>query len=112
MKQRIYIAGKVIGENEESCKAKFTEAKKIIEASGFTAINPLEVVQDWKTPWNVAMKLCIAKLCEADAVITLPCWSESRGAKLEKQLALIMDIPVFPFNNLGIEALNSYKWNN
>jgi hypothetical protein len=94
-KPRIYIAGKVTGEKIQDCTMKFGAWQKAIEAMGFEVVNPLEVVNDWRTPWDEAMKLCVAELIKCDAVFMLPCWTNSKGAKVEKQLADDLGISVY-----------------
>ena len=97
-KKKIYIAGKVSGEDLAQCTMKFGEAQKKIEARGFEAVNPLEVVGTWKISWEAAMKKCIKALMDCDAIYFLPCADRSPGAKFEKELALKLGIPITHFN--------------
>jgi hypothetical protein len=112
MKKKIYIAGKVTGENKEDCIAKFAQAKSTLEARGFEAINPIEVVGDWNTPWDKAMKLCVAKLTECDGILLLEDWVTSKGARIEFDIATQLNIPNFRGSFFGFEKLSDYKWNN
>lgn len=84
---KIYIAGKVSGEPIATCSMKFGMAQKELEGLGHIAINPLALVNNWKAPWPEAMKICIKGLMDCDAVLFLPCHTESEGAKLELLLA-------------------------
>lgn len=93
-KKKIYIAGRVSGEDLGECTMKFGTAQKKVENMGFQAVNPLEVVGDWKATWKEAMQKCIKELVDCDAVLMLPCAPGSRGACIEKQLAYDLDIPV------------------
>jgi|SRR5690606_17890573 len=86
-KKKIYIAGKVTGLPIHEVTMKFGQAQKEIEAQGFEAVNPLEVVGDWKCDWKIAMKKCIKALLDCDAVLFLPCWMDSKGAILEHKIA-------------------------
>lgn len=68
---------------------------------GHKVINPLEVVNEAfpeycpKVPWQKAMKITIlAMLLNADEVHLLPDWNDSRGAIIERNLALELKIPV------------------
>jgi hypothetical protein len=87
----IYIAGKVTGTPIHATTTKFGEAQKKLEAKGFEVINPLVIVSEkgngWHTDWQTAMRLCLIEMMKADAVYLLPDWKDSRGAKIEKQLA-------------------------
>jgi len=103
--KKIYIAGKVSGEPIASCTKKFRLAQKEIESMGFDGINPFEVVMDFKATWNVAMKKCVKALIDCDAMVILPCWQDSKGAKIERQLAEDLDIPIFNYNKSGLNVL-------
>ena len=94
IKKKIYIAGKVTGEPIAECTMKFGVAQKTIEALGFTAVNPLEVVNDFKATWENAMKKCIKALMDCDAVYMLPDCANSPGAKLETRLASEFNMPL------------------
>jgi hypothetical protein len=88
---KIYIAGKVTGENRLDVLYKFSKAEQLIKSYGFVAVNPIRVVNNWDCPWEEAMKLCINALLECDAVYPLPCAARSRGAMLELQIARSFD---------------------
>lgn len=105
MKKKIYIAGKVTGEPIAECTMKFGTAQKAIEALGYEVVNPLEVVGDWTTPWNVAMKKCIAALMGCDAIVLLADWQKSTGATIENNIATQLEIPIFNHSKFGLEVL-------
>jgi hypothetical protein len=105
MKKKIYIAGKVTGEPIKKCQLKFKTAQLEMESHGFIAINPLEIVTDNNTPWDTAMKMCIKQMLDCDAVILLPCWEDSNGAKIERKLANKLEIPIFTYCGFGLNAL-------
>lgn len=111
-KKKIYIAGKVTGEPQEACTEKFAIMKQAIEALGFEAINPIEVVGDWQTSWNKAMRMCVAKLTECDGVVLLPCWTASKGAKMEWEVSKMLGIPDFRGTQYGLQNLKEHKWSN
>lgn len=112
MKKKIYIAGKVTGELKHTTALKFATAKKEIEALGFEAINPIEVVGDWNMSWELAMRKCIAALMECDAIIMFDNWSNSPGARVEFNLAGKINMPAFRYSKGGIEVLKKHSWNN
>lgn len=87
MKIKVYIAGKVTGESIPECTMKFNEAQLLLQELGYIAINPLQVVNDWATPWKPAMQKCIKSLMQCDTVLFLPDWKDSQGAKLEMHIA-------------------------
>ena len=94
IKKKIYIAGKVTGEPIAECTMKFGEAQNKIEALGFTAVNPLEIVGTFNISWQDAMRKCIKSLMDCDAVLLLPDAFKSKGAITEMQLAIRLDIKI------------------
>lgn len=92
--KKIYIAGKVTGEPIAECTMKFGAAQKELEAMGFEVVNPITLVNDWKCTWDKAMRLCIAALMQCDTIFLLPDAYESKGAKLELDLAKMVGINV------------------
>lgn len=94
MMKKIYIAGKVTGLPIEEVSDKFKAAQVELENQGFTAVNPLVVVNDPQANWNQAMKKCIGELVHCDAVYLLPCHINSPGAQFELQIAARLEIPV------------------
>lgn len=103
-KKKIYIAGKVTGLSIHEVTMKFGEAQKQIETLGYEAVNPLEVVNDFKCDWASAMRMCISALVFCDGIYFLPDWNQSKGAKLEMEIA----------TNIGLEKyyyINDLKTN-
>jgi hypothetical protein len=92
---KIYIAGKVTGEPTEICKAKFGKAEYTLRSSGFIVVNPMNVVNDPNCRWSIAMGLCITELAECDPIYLLSDWKESRGARIEFEVAKELDLKMF-----------------
>ena len=91
----VYIAGKVSGiEMEARVLFKRTEIKLLLQ--GHDVINPMELEHDHDKTWQSYMRECISAMMRADAIYLLPNWRESKGARIEVQLA----------HNLGIKILN------
>lgn len=103
--KKIYIAGKITGLPINQVLRKFASAQSEIEDLGFRAINPVAVVNDSSCDWNIAMKLCIRELIDCDGLVLLPCWIDSKGAKIERQLADDLNIPIFNFHTFGFEVM-------
>ena len=93
--KKIYIAGKVTGEPIAECTMNFGTAQIAIEKLGHQAVNPLEVINDWACPWDLAMRRCIAALMECDAILALDNCKQSEGATIELQLAHKLRMPIF-----------------
>ena len=98
---KIYIAGKVSGEEVHKVTMKFGKAQKELDKLGYEAVNPIEVVNDWHCSWDDAMKKCIAALQQCEAVYFLPCYKESKGAQIELNFAHNNNINVYTdFNQI------------
>ncbi|MEO2064470.1 MAG: DUF4406 domain-containing protein [Christiangramia sp.] len=106
-KKKIYIAGKVTGEDLAVCTMKFGTVQRSIEALGFEVINPMELIQNKNTHWQVAMRICIMKLMTCHGIFVLRDHIDSRGATIEFQLAKDLDMPHFR----NINELKKAKWN-
>lgn len=90
---KIYIAGKVSGLPYHKVSMKFGKHEKKLLEDGHEPVVPLNIV-DRNDTWETAMRKCIAALCGCDAIHMLADWEQSRGAKLEHELALDLNIPV------------------
>lgn len=84
---KMYIAGKVTGTNEVDCAVKFHIAEQQWKLEGYDVLNPLQLVKDFSTPWDQAMRICLKAVCEADEAYFLDDWQDSKGARLEHQIA-------------------------
>lgn len=85
-KTRIYIAGKVSGENYDIVLKKFSEAEEKLDKQGFVVVNPTKLC---KKTWNYrkCMETCITELVKCDEIYLLPDWYDSKGAVLERNIA-------------------------
>ena len=125
MKKKVYIAGKVSGLPFLDVVEKFKKAYYEIEALGFEAVNPVPIVQQYlhDNPeylecteaqiWKLAMKLCIKALMDCDAIVLLPDWADSKGARFEHEIAENLDMPIFNASKGGLAVMkkNSTSWN-
>lgn len=114
MKQKtIYIAGKVTGLPIEEVRERFRHHQLKLEQEGHNAINPVELIEiinedrenlsrkhpdvHFKpiTEYNAIMGMCLCEMCvHADEVHMLPGWQGSKGATLERDVAIRLGIPV------------------
>ncbi|MNK53053.1 hypothetical protein D3C87_720040 [compost metagenome] len=89
----IYVAGaitKAPGLN----KQKFALATKQLRALGYIVINPHELC-DGLPPeeWKKCMRITIAKMVsDAEIIVMLDDWQESRGATIEVNIARSIEI--------------------
>lgn len=92
-KKKIYIAGKVTGLPRGQVVELFSRAERKLSQEGWEVMNPLKIV-DEKSNWQDAMRLCVMALMECDAIVLLPSWSDSKGARLEYHIAKEMGIEI------------------
>lgn len=90
---KIYISGKISG-IEETAAVNFKVAEKGLELCGFTPVNPMELKHNHDKTWQSYMKESIKALCDCDAIFMLLNWEESKGAQLEKQIAINLNMSV------------------
>jgi hypothetical protein len=88
----VYIAGKVTGLPQQEVYTKFMAKQLELENLGFMVLNPCNIIA-YDTPWDRAMRIAIGMLCTADFICLLPDWHLSAGAKVERELALVLNIP-------------------
>lgn len=84
---KIYISGKITGLQEEEAEALFSAAEKYLAEKGYDVVNPLKIKHDHDLSWVNYMKQDIKALCDCSAIFMLNNWEDSKGAKIEKQLA-------------------------
>ena len=77
---KVYIAGKITGDPEY--KEKFAQAELRLMREGHIVLSPA-AAPEGMTPADY-MRICLAMLDTADAVVFLPDWKESAGARLER----------------------------
>lgn len=94
----IYLAGPIsLGgtcapEQVAAFTRRFTETAEQLRAAGHTVLVPTELGE--RASWLAYMRETVPMLCAADEVRVLPRWKESRGARIEVQLARDLGIPV------------------
>jgi hypothetical protein len=88
----VYIAGKVTDLPYDEVYAKFMAKQLELEAQNFIVLNPCMHI-DKNEHWETAMRQALKLLLDADFICLLPDWADSKGAKLERDLALCLNIP-------------------
>lgn len=79
MMTKVYIAGKIYGDNDY--RQKFAAAEEKMKEAGHVVLNPAAL------PHGLSladyMRICFAMIDCADRVMFLPDWKSSKGARLE-----------------------------
>ena len=93
MAKTIYIAGKMYGLPEAEVREKFKKATSQLKEEGYKVVSPVSEFEGNKS-WEDTMRHSIKTMLECDEIHLLPCWQESRGAQLERDIALRLGMNV------------------
>ncbi len=93
MNRTAYIAGKITGLPKEHVQSKFNTITTQLSNQGYKVVRPVALTDDAPT-WNESIRNDIKKMLECDEVHMLPDWQESKGAKLERDIALRLGMQV------------------
>lgn len=96
--ERWYVAGPMTGYPDLNFPA-FHRAAADLRALGHHVENPAEINPMIGADWADCMRADIRHLVTCDAILTLPGWTESRGASLEVHIA----------QALGMRILGSWE---
>jgi len=93
---KIYISGPITGMPELNEPA-FASASLAIAEKGHVPINPFDVCCDIPrgSDWLAYMRADIKAMMDADAVLMLSGWAESRGARIEHSISVFLEIPIY-----------------
>ncbi|HEY8355030.1 MAG TPA: DUF4406 domain-containing protein [Methylophilaceae bacterium] len=91
--KRIYIAGPMTGLPDFNHPA-FNAAAAKLRALGYHVENPAENPPPPCGTWLGYMRLAIAQLVTCDIVALLPGWQGSRGALIERTLAIQLGLDI------------------
>lgn len=105
-KKKIYLSGPITG-MEEQAKQLFKYYQEKVESLGHEALNPFEFNHDHDKTWDSYMEVCLKELENADVVLMLPGWRQSKGANIERLKAFDKKIPV----KQSVELLQALHYN-
>jgi len=97
MTARWYIAGPMTGMPDLNFEA-FHERAAELRAAGFEVENPAEINIDPGAKWEDCMRRDIPRLCLCDAILLLPGWQKSRGARLEAMIARQLGLQMIEYH--------------
>ena len=90
---KIYISGPMTGLPALNFPA-FHAAAAELRAAGLDVVNPAEICPDHTMAWADCMRADIVALMECDAIAMLPGWMDSKGARLERHIAVELGMAV------------------
>jgi hypothetical protein len=93
---KIYISGKITGLPMEEVIEKFNNCEKQLQEEGFITFNPIKIspYSEEKT-WEDYMVSDIEALFKCDAIYMMLDWGQSKGARIEYQIAKEMGIQIY-----------------
>lgn len=92
---KVYISGPISGIDFGN-RFAFSCARSALELCGYEVIDPSEVQLSDAATWADYMKADLKLLLDCDYIYMLEGWENSKGARLERELA----------ENLGIEEID------
>lgn len=107
--KRVYLSGPIT--NTKNYKGLFIFAEALVVlADAEQVYNPVTQVPA-SSSWEQAMTQCLSKITEYDTIVMLPGWNVSRGARLERDVALACGMHVVDFseNKIIYGLYNSLK---
>lgn len=93
--KKVYISGKITGEDIHSVIRKFHDAARKIRRFGFEPVSPLDNGLPFPAAWEDHMGEDVKLLLKSDAIYLLPDYEQSKGARLELTIAKELGMPVF-----------------
>lgn len=104
---KIYISGKITGTSDYM--VRFAKAEKALRTKGWEVVNPAKEDLPKNLPWEEYMKHDVRLLAGCDAIYMLDGWRQSRGACLERELALNLKLKVLYGDCNTIEQMEKIK---
>lgn len=95
----VYLSGPMTGYPDHNYAA-FEEARTTLRSLGLTVVCPAEagVVEGWS--WEQYLKRDLKMMLDCEALVVLPEWEKSRGARLEATVAWQLNMPVAEYEGL------------
>lgn len=104
--KNVYLSGPITGKKNYKGLFAFTEELvKLCDA--LRIFNPASQIPD-SLGYEDAIKRCVAALVEYDTIVMLPGWHTSKGARLERDIAVACGINIVDLTNY---RLVQCSWN-
>lgn len=93
MNRTAYVAGRITGLPIGEVQQKFNTISTELTDKGYLVVKPMGVTDDSRA-WDDSVRNDIKLMLECDEVHMLPDWQESRGAQLERDIAIRLGMQV------------------
>jgi len=91
--KRVYIAGRISGQ-EKAAAVRFAAEEEYLRGEGYDPVNPMKLPHRHDKRWTSYMRESLRALLDCDAIWLLDDWEDSPGARLERELAARLGMPV------------------
>lgn len=91
---KVYISGPISGLPYEEVEKAFSKAEIRLQEQGYEVVNPLNNGLPRESTWNEHMRADLKLLLDCDAIYMLDGWTNSKGAKIEFNLAFDLRINI------------------
>lgn len=95
MKEKVYISGQISGLPRAQVVESFETVENLLILSGMEVISPVRNGLPAEAPWEDHMIVDIANLMACDSVYLLRNWENSRGARIEYNIAREMGKKIY-----------------
>lgn len=95
-----YISGRISGD-EHNAKELFRKAKEFLQQLGYGVVNPFDNGLHSDSSWERHLAVDIINMLECDGLMQLEGWQQSRGARLEHEIASIKGMEIRSIKDLG-----------
>lgn len=104
-KPKVYISGAISRRDWREVVEEFDNGYHHLLSRGYEPVNPLYNGLPREATWGEHMLVDLSILSTCDAIMPLPSWVHSRGAKIEMQFAkgLGLKVIVPSGNDIGID---------
>lgn len=95
MYKKIYLSGKITGLPYEEALKKFNLAENIAKTISLEVVNPMTIEHNHDLSWESYMKQDLKAMLDCDSIYMLSNWEDSKGATIERDLAIKLNLSVY-----------------
>jgi hypothetical protein len=95
MYKKIYLSGKITGLPYEEALKKFNLAENIAKTISLEVVNPMTIEHNHDLSWESYMRQDLKAMLDCDSIYMLSNWKDSKGATIERDLAIKLNLSVY-----------------